>query len=366
MKDYYSILGVGENASEDEIKKAYRKLAKKYHPDANHGDKQAEAKFKEISEAHNVLADKEKRSQYDQMRRFGGAFQGGGPGGGFYQRGFSPDDLSSIFGRGGGFGSFADIFSSIFGDNLSGFGRTAGPSKGDDLYSEIEIPFFKAVRGGKVMVRTMVTEKCPVCKGTATRPGSGQSVCPQCHGRGMVTFTQGNFAVSRPCPRCLGRGHIKGDACDNCSGTGSVSNRREINISIPPGVEPGKKIRLKGLGNPGINGGPAGDLYLMVGVKDHPFFWREGTNIHCRVPLSLKQAVEGAKIRVRTISGKKVEMKIPPRTRPGSRFRLKGLGLASGDRKGDQIVEIDVKIPKKMSTEEKELFDKIAEPAGTM
>jgi len=369
MKDFYSILGVPENATESEIKKAYRKLAKRYHPDANPGDKQSEAKFKEISEAYGVLSDKEKRGQYEQMRRFGGGFGGARAGADYGRQGFEFEDLSSIFGQGGGFGSFADIFSSILGDSLGfgqggGSGQRRGPLQGDDLYSDIEAPFTTAANGGKIKVRLKVTEQCSVCRGAGLKPGSSQAICPDCQGRGTISFTQGNFAVSRPCPRCLGRGRISGEACDNCRGTGSLANRRQISVSIPAGIESGKKIRLKGLGNPGQNGGPPGDLYLRIEVKDHPFFWRDGLNICCRVPLTLEQAVNGARIRVRTMSGKKIEMGIPPKTAPGKKFKLKGLGLTSKGRRGDQIVEIYIKKLGEMSEEEKKLYDEIAQASG--
>ncbi len=374
MKDFYKILSVSETASGEDIKRAYRRLAKKYHPDANQGDKQAENRFKEVSEAHEVLSDKNKRAQFDQMRKYGGGFAdfgGARPGAGFGTGGVRFEDLSSIFGKSGGFGSFADIFSSIFGENLgdrgagSVFGRTRGPGKGDDLYTDIKIPFSTAVNGGKVNVRLNINEQCAICKGTGSRPGSSQRVCPDCQGRGMVSFAQGNFAVSRPCPRCLGRGKISGEACTNCAGIGSLSKRRELSVRIPSGVESGKKIRLKGLGNPGRSGGPPGDLYLRVDVTSHPFFWRKGLDIHCRIPLSIKQATKGTKIRVRTLSGKRAELKIPPDTRMGAKFRLKGLGLASKKRKGDQIVEVDIKVPENMTDEEKRMSDNIAEEAGT-
>ncbi len=374
MKDFYKILSVSETATGADIKRAYRRLAKKYHPDANQGDKQAEARFKEVSEAHEVLSDKNKRAQFDQMRKYGGDFAGLGgarPSAGFGTGGVRFEDLSSIFGKSGGFGSFADIFSSIFGDNIgdlgggSGFGQRRGPRKGDDLYTDIEIPFSTAVNGGKVNIRLNINEQCAICKGTGSRPGSSQRVCPDCQGRGMVSFTQGNFAVSRPCPRCLGRGKISGEACTNCAGIGSLSKRRELSVRIPSGVESGKKIRLKGLGNPGRSGGPPGDLYLRVDVTSHPFFWRRGLDIHCRIPLSIEQAAKGTKIRVRTLSGKRAELKIPPDTRMGAKFRLRGLGLASKKRKGDQIVEVDIKVPESMTDEEKRMSDNIAEEAGT-
>lgn len=349
MKDFYKILGVSENASDDEIKKAYRKLAKKFHPDANQGDKQAEARFKEISEAHEVLSDKNKRAQFDQMRRFGGGFGGARPGAGFGGEGVRFEDLSSIFGQSGGFGSFADIFSSIFGDNLEGFGskfgsgRARGPEKGDDLYTDITVPFSTALNGGRVKVRLNINQRCDVCGGSGSTPGSSATTCPECGGRGVINFTQGNFAVSRPCPRCLGRGTISGQSCSKCSGTGTIGKRRELSVKIPPGIESGRKIRLKGLGNQGQKGAPPGDLYLRVDVSSHPFFWRQGLNIHCRIPLTAAQAENGTKIRVRTISGKKAELKIPAGTKAGDKFRMKGLGIAMKGRKGDQIVEIDRK-----------------------
>lgn len=368
MKDFYKILSVSETATGADIKRAYRRLAKKYHPDANQGDKQAEARFKEVSEAHEVLSDKNKRAQFDQMRKYGGDFAnfgGARPGAGFKTGGVRFEDLSSIFGKSGGFGSFADIFSSIFGENLGGFGQQRGPRKGDDLYTDIEIPFSTAVNGGKVNVRLNINEQCAICKGTGSRPGSSHRVCPDCQGRGMVSFTQGNFAVSRPCPRCLGRGKISGEACTICAGIGSVSKRRELSVRIPSGVESGKKIRLKGLGNPGRGGGPPGDLYLRVDVTSHPFFWRRGLDIHCRIPLTIEQVAKGTKIRVRTLSGKRAELKIPPGTRMGAKFRLRGLGLASKKRKGDQIVEVDIRVPENMTDEEKRMSDNIAEEAGT-
>lgn len=367
MKDFYKILGLSENASDDEIKKAYRKLAKKYHPDVNKGDKHAEARFKEVSEAHDTLADKNKRAQYDQVRKYGAGFGGYGgrpPGGG---QEFRFDDLSSIFGQSGGFGSFADIFSSIFGDNIQGFGgargfgQSSGPRRGNDIYTDVTIPLATAARGGKVKLRFNATSSCSVCNGSGIRPGSNQTVCPDCNGRGTITFTQGNFAVSRPCPRCLGRGVISGDRCNKCNGSGSTTGRKTISVNVPAGTKNGDRIRLKGLGNPGKNGGAAGDIYLGIGVKGDHFFWREGLNIFCKVKLGLDQAVKGTKIRVRTITGGKAELKIPAGTKAGSKFRLKGLGLADKKRKGDQIVVIDIRQPEKMSDEEKKLYQEMTE-----
>ncbi len=367
MNDYYKILGVPEAASGEEIKKAYRKLAKKYHPDANPGDKRAEAKFKEISEANETLSDQSKRSQYDQMKKYGGfeGFDSARSGRGAAAQGFNFEDISSSFGQSGGFGSFADIFSSLFGDNIRGFGKSpgfgqaGGAQQGDDLYADLTIPFAVAAKGGKASLKLNITEVCNDCKGAGSRPGSARTPCPDCHGRGMITFTQGNFAVSRPCPRCLGRGIITGELCKKCRGAGSVTRPREIAVNIPAGAEAGKKIRLKGLGNPGGNGGVPGDLYLRVDIKGDHFFWREGLNIFCKIVIELNQAVNGTRVRVRTVKGDKAEVKIPPGTKQGSKFRLKGLGLTAGKRQGDQIVVVDIRVPGNMSAEEQKLYDRM-------
>jgi molecular chaperone DnaJ len=346
-------LGVSETASDAEIKKAYRNLAKKYHPDANPGNKAVENKFKEISEAHEVLSNKQKRTQFDQMRRYGaggfGGFEQGRPRpGAGYQQGNNFDDLSSIFGESSGFGSFADLFSSIFGQGAGAqFGGRAtkprGPQQGEDFYSEIEIPFQTAMRGGKANVRMEVTEQCPTCHGKGSKPGSTIRTCPDCQGRGHISFTQGNFAVSRPCPRCLGRGQIIGELCPSCSGAGSIRQPRTVAVKIPVGIESGKTIRLRSLGNPGSDGGPSGDLYLKVNVTKNKSFWRDGLDIHYRVPIKSDQALHGAKIRVPTITNKQIDLKIPPGTVSGAKFRLRGMGLAQDSRKGDQIVEVDVR-----------------------
>ncbi len=389
MADFYNILGVTENASKDEIKKSYRKLAKKYHPDANPNDGQAEKKFKEISEAYNVLSDPKKKQQYDMMRKYGagagagqGGFSGFGGGAGGAQ-GFSFEDIMSQFAgqagakRGGrrqqsdGFGSFADIFSSLFGDQSAGFSgfngkqqTSAAPQKGQDALSDIEIPFEDSVKGGERKVRINVEQSCDQCHGSGITPGSKTTTCPECKGSGRVTFAQGGFSVARPCPRCLGKGRLSGNPCKKCSGSGKTFGPKTIKINIPKGIESGKKIRLKGLGNPGKHGGPAGDLFLRINIKGHSYFWREGKDIYCKVPINLKQAILGGKIEVTTLSGKKVELKIPAGTSPGQRFRLKGMGLALNGSSGNQYVEITVEIPKKLNSEQKELFEKFADKAG--
>jgi molecular chaperone DnaJ len=375
MKDFYSILGIPESASDAEIKKAYRQLAKKYHPDINPGNKAAESKFKEVSEAHDILADRQKRTQYDQMRKYGAGGNFGGFGnsenrqGGRYSTEMNPEDLSSIFGEFGGFGSFADIFSSIFGEQ-AGFGGMAGSrsgrsNRGADLQSAIDVPFETAVNGGSINIRVNMAGPCDVCHGSGAKPGSKPRTCPQCQGRGTVTFSQGNFSVSRPCPQCLGKGRIIAEKCATCGGAGSVTQTREIAVKIPAGIDSGRTIRLRGLGNPGTRDGQPGDLYLQINISDHHFFWRDGFNIHCRIPITLAQAVSGAKIRVRTISGKKVDLKIPAGTISGAKFRLKGLGLAAKNKKGDQIVEVSLKIPEKMTPEEQKMYDDLHQKAGT-
>ncbi|MCP4581657.1 MAG: molecular chaperone DnaJ [candidate division Zixibacteria bacterium] len=382
MADYYNALGVAESASPDEIKRAYRKLAKKYHPDANPNDKQAEAKFKEVSEAYNVLSDSKKKQQYDMMRKYGAGFGGAarGPGG---ASGFSFEDIMSQFGQQGtggfsrsdkqfsGFGSFADIFSSLFGDQqkggfTGGFGRTgqqSRPRKGDDILTDIEIPFEDSIEGGERKIKINVEQACGQCRGSGITPGSKASACPECKGSGNVTFSQGSFSVSRPCPRCLGRGRITGNPCRKCSGKGKVFGPKTVKINIPKGIESGKNIRLKGLGKPGVNGGPAGDLYLKINVSGHSYFWRKGKDIYSRVPINLKQAILGGKTKIRTLK-KEIELKIPPGTSSGQRFRLKGMGLAINGKKGDQFVEVELEIPKKLTHEQAKLFEAFSDSIG--
>jgi len=382
MADYYNILGVSESVSAEELKKAYRKLAKKYHPDANPNDKQAEGKFKEISEAYNVLSDPKKKQQYDMMRKYGSGFQGGATGGQGGAGGFSFEDIMSQFGGGGrtgfgrgeqfsGFGSFADIFSSIFGDrqgggfgdNFAGGQHRNRPQNGDDMLTDIEISFEDAVKGGRRNIKINIEHACDQCEGSGITPGSQATTCPECHGTGTVTFSQGSFAISRPCPRCLGRGQIIGNPCRKCSGKGKLFGPKTFKINIPECIESGKKIRLKGLGKPGINGGRPGDLYLKVNISGHNYFWREGKDIYSRVPISLRQAVLGGKIRVRTLT-KEIELNIPPGTSSGQRFRLKGLGLTVNGDKGNQFVEVNIEVPKNLTSEQTKLFVQFADNVG--
>jgi molecular chaperone DnaJ len=369
QKDYYEILGVSEGASDAEIKKAYRRLAKKYHPDSNPNNKMAEEKFKEVSEAHEVLSNPEKRKQYDQLRHmkrsgftgFGGAQGTRGFEDLFGRRGargrtFTYEDL-------GGFGDLGDLFSNIFDMGEASRRQRWGPQKGADLYAEVEIPFDLAVSGGKTAVELRKEEVCPVCQGTGAKPGTSMSTCPQCGGSGMVSFSQGGFAVSRPCPRCLGRGKIITAPCPRCGGRGQISTLRKLVITIPAGISDGTQLRLRGQGQPGTSGGPAGDLMVKVNVGQHRFFERRGDDVYCTVPINIAQAALGTRVRVRTLDGK-VELKIPPGTQSGTKFRLKGKGVKTDGSKGDQYVEVAVEVPKRLSQKQKELLEQFARESG--
>lgn len=370
-KDYYSVLGVSETASKDEIKKAFRKLAKKYHPDRNKGDKNSESKFKDVSEAYEILGNDQKRQQYDQMRKYG-AFAGTGPqGGSFGGGGF---DFSQFgrgrregFGDSGGFGSFADIFSSIFGGEDI-FGQAQGgpgarrgkpsPSRGSNLHLTLHVSFREAANG---TAKTIVLNKpvaCGTCYGKGTEPGTGQSVCSECNGRGTVSFSHGNFAVSRPCPRCFGKGVINEKACHTCGGSGRTREKRKIKVRIPAGIEDEGRIRLRGMGNPGKNGGHDGDLIITVAVKKDQQFERDGSDIHTKVYVSYPDAALGGKVPVKTLN-RNLNLTIPPGTKSGTKLRLKGMGLSVSGSTGDQYVEILIDVPEDLSDRQKELLEEL-------
>jgi molecular chaperone DnaJ len=366
-KDFYRILGIAENATPDEIKKSYRKLAKQYHPDANPNDPSVTERFKEISEAYAVLNDAEKRKQYDQMRKFGGfGFPGGGggpfargagprstgaPGGGPGARteGFSFEDL-------GGMGGLGDIFGSIFDLGGRRRARPQGPQRGQNVEYAVEVPFELAARGGKLPVSIPITEECATCSGSGARPGTTPTTCPECKGSGTVTFGQGGFAVSRPCPACYGRGTIPTDPCPTCNGQGQQRRQRQIQITVPAGVDDGSKIRLSGQGERGPGGGPAGDVIIAVRVKQDRFFSREGLDVHCTVPINIAQATLGSRIRVRTLDGKRVVLTIPPGTQPGTRFRIRGQGVEKNGRRGDQFVRVQVRVPEQVDAKTADLM----------
>ena len=373
-KDFYEILGVKEKASQQEIKKAYRKLAKKYHPDANPGNPKVSERFKEIGEAYSVLSDEKKRKHYDQMKRLGafglgggagrGPFSRGGPGGGpgtGYSGspppgGFSFDDLS---GFGGG---LSDLFSTIFdrGRKEPHRGEERGPSKGRNVEYLVEVAFETSVRGGRISISVPITEECATCGGSGEARGSSSKKCTECRGSGTVSFGQGGFAVKRPCPACMGRGTIPEKPCKPCGGTGTVRQDRKIQVSVPKGVESGSKVRLTGQGERGSLGGKPGDLIITFKVKPHRFFRRNGLDLEVTVPINIAQATLGSKIRVRTIDGKKVMLRIPPGTQAGTRFRVRGQGVEKGGRIGDLYVEVKLEVPEEMTPESRKLMEALA------
>jgi len=346
-RDYYEVLGVSRNATSDEIKKAYRKLARKYHPDANPDDKDAEAKFKEISEAYVVLSDPEKRAGYD---RFGHAGADGQGFGGF--EGF------------GDFGGLGDIFEMFFG----GGGRTrrrTGPERGQDIRTDMEISLKEAAFGLEREVKVPRVETCGTCGGSGAAAGSKPKTCLACAGTGQVQFTQstpfGRIVQSRTCDRCRGTGQVIEKPCPTCRGAGSVRKTRSIKVKVPPGVDNGSRLRLAGEGEAGTRGGPPGDLYVYIHVKQHKLFRREGDDLICEIPLSFVQAALGDEIDVPTLEGKE-KLKIPEGTQPGTVFRIRGKGVPhlSGFGRGDQHVRIKVMIPGKLSEKQKELLREFA------
>ena len=363
-KDYYQLLGVSENASAEEIKKAYRRLAKQYHPDANPNNPQAAERFKEIGEAHSVLSDADKRKHYDQVRKspfppfggFGGqgARSGAGTAGGAQGIRFDFGDLGDI-------GGLGDIFSSIFDRGARGKkGRPRGPQRGQDVEYVTEIPLAVAARGGRITITVPVTEECATCSGSGSAPGTQPQICPECKGTGTISFGQGNFAVNRPCPMCLGRGTVPTQPCPTCGGTGQVREERQIALNVPAGVDNGSKLRLSGQGERGPGGGPPGDLIVGFRIKPDPFFRREGLDLYCTVPVNLAQATLGSRIRVRTVDGKKVALRVPPGTQSGTRFRVPGQGVEKAGSHGDQYVQVKITVPGELSEEQQNLMKEFA------
>jgi molecular chaperone DnaJ len=361
-KDFYQVLGVPESATPAEIKKAYRRLAKQYHPDANPNNSQASERFKEISEAHSVLSDAEKRKHYDQMRKLGAfdAYRRQGAGAGRTSTRAAPGQPgaeSFDYGDVNGFG-LGDIFSSIFGR-----GRRED-ARGDSVEALVEVPFRVAALGGKVPMVLPMTESCSNCHGSGAAPGARLSVCDECNGRGTVSFGQGGFAVSRPCPKCRGRGKVPSERCPVCQGAGELRVQKEIMVTVPPATESGNKVRLKGQGEPGRAGAPTGDLIITFQVQEDRFFHRDGLNLICEVPINLAQAALGTRLRVRTLDGQKVVLKIPPGTQPGRKFRIKGMGIQKGGQKGDQLVQIQVTLPEQLTPEAEGKLRDFADAAG--
>ncbi|MGI5838643.1 MAG: molecular chaperone DnaJ [bacterium] len=354
-RDYYEILGVPKNASPDDLKKAFRRLARKYHPDANKEDPQAAEKFKEISEAYSVLADPERRAQYD---RFGHVETGGG--------GFDPGDFARGF---GGFGSiFDDIFDVFTG---GGFGAAArrGPQRGEDLRYDLTLDFEAAVFGVEKDIEINRVEDCETCGGTGAKAGSRPETCPACHGTGQVQFTQntpfGRITNVRPCDRCHGEGQIIQNPCPECHGQGRVRRKRMLHAKIPAGVDSGTRLRMAGEGEAGVRGGPRGDLYLFIRVKPHKLFTRRENDIYCEIPVSFADVALGAEIMVPTLDGE-VQLKIPAGTQTGTSFRLKGKGVPylRSHARGDQHVRVKVTTPAHLSEKQKELLREFARSTG--
>jgi len=349
-RDYYEVLGVDKGAGEREIKKAYKKLAMKYHPDRTQGDKALEVKFKEIQEAYEVLNDAQKRAAYDQ----------------YGHAGVDPNRGGAGFGGGGDFGDiFGDVFGDIFGGGGARGGRQSRARQGSDLRYNLELSLEEAVRGKSVDIRVPTLVECEVCDGSGAKKGSTPKTCPTCHGNGQVQMRQGFFAVQQTCPTCSGKGKIIEDPCNSCHGHGRKEKTKTLNVKIPSGVDTGDRIRLSGEGEAGENGAPAGDLYVQVHVRDHKIFQRDGNNLYCEVPLSFTTAALGGELEVPTLDGK-VKLKISPETQTGHMFRLRGKGVKSvrSGAVGDLMCKVVVETPVSLSSRQKELLQELEESMG--
>jgi molecular chaperone DnaJ len=351
--DYYEALGVSKNATPDEIKKAYRKLARQYHPDTNKGDKQAEERFKKISEAHDVLSDPEKRKQYD--RGTGPFATAGGPGG------FGGFDAGSFA------GGFGDILSNLFGAGAGGAPGSGGArgreraQRGRDLETEVRITFEQSVEGAQIPLAVPTSAPCPTCRGTGARPGTSPEICPRCQGRGVEVEGQGLFSISQPCSQCGGSGTIIADPCPTCHGSGATKTVKRYRVTIPPGVRDGSRVRLAGKGEPGPRGGPPGDLYVVTRVSDSPIFRRKGQNVEVEVPITIPEAIRGATVEVPTLSGSK-KLRVPAGTKHGTVQRLRGEGppRLSGKGRGDIHYRFVIDVPASLSSEQEQVVDELS------
>ena len=337
-RDYYEVLGVDRGASEADVKKAYRRLAMKYHPDRNSGDEQAEEKFKEASEAYEVLSDQEKRAGYD---RFGHAAVDGSAGAST----FSADDIGDIFG---------EVFGDIFGGGARG--RRAA-RRGADLQYVLDLTLEQAVGGDTVEIRVPTLAVCDDCDGTGAKRGTAPTTCPECDGRGQIRVSQGFFSLQQTCPRCRGSGRVILDPCRTCGGRGRVERRKTLSVKVPPGVDSGDRVRLSGEGEAGMQGAPPGDLYVQMRVAEHPIFTRDGTDLYCEVPLAFADAALGGEIEVPTLDGR-VKLKVPSETQTGKLFRLRGRGAPSvrGGLGGDLLCRVVVETPVRLSDQQKDLL----------
>lgn len=357
-KDYYRVLGVPETATQKEVTKAYRKLARENHPDAKPDDQAAEDRFKEISSAYDVLGDEAKRKEYDEVRKLGpmGGVFGGGPGG---NRGGS---FTFNMGEAG----LGDLLGDMFGGGRASgrrggaASRGAGPQRGQDLEAELNLAFDDAVRGITTTLHLTSDAVCSTCSGSGAKPGTSPRVCPVCGGRGVVDDNQGFFSFSSPCTNCHGQGVVIEDPCPTCRGTGIERRAREVKVRIPAGVSDGQRIRLKGRGGPGRNGGPAGDLFVTCRVQAHALFGRDGDNLVLRVPVTFSEAVLGASIPIPTLDGTKVTLKLRAGTQPGQKYRVKGRGVTTDKRTGDLIVIADLVVPTHPTPEETQLIEELA------
>jgi molecular chaperone DnaJ len=341
-RDYYEVLGVKKDADEAEIKKAYKRSAMKFHPDRNPDNKEAEEKFKEASEAYEVLSDAQKRAAYDRMGH--AAFEGGGMGGG----------------AGGGHSNFSDMFGDVFGDIFGGGGggrQRGGPSRGSDLRYNMEISLEEAVRGTSKNIRVATLVACKPCEGSGAKPGSKPVSCKTCNGVGQVRMQQGFFAVQQTCPTCRGRGTTISDPCTSCRGQGRVEEEKTLSVKIPPGVDNGDRIRLAGEGEAGMDSGPSGDLYVQISVRAHKIFERDGKNLYCEVPISFVDAALGGELEVPTLDGK-VMLKVPEETQTGKLFRLRGKGVVPvrGGQPGDLICKVTIETPVNLSKQQKDVL----------
>ena len=350
--DYYDILGASKDASADDLKKAYRKLAMQYHPDRNPDDKEAEHKFKEVNEAYDVLKDQQKRAAYD---RFGhAAFENGGMGN------------AGGGGQGFGGGGFADIFDEMFGDFMGGGGRRAGggngATRGSDLRLNLEITLEEAFEGKKAQIHVPTSTTCESCAGSGAEPGSSPVSCPSCNGRGRVRSQSGFFTIERTCPRCGGQGQVIDNPCNSCHGQGRVQKDQTLAVQIPAGVEDGTPIRLSGKGEAGLRGGPTGDLYVFISVKPHAFFKRDGAHLFCEAPIPMTTAALGGSIEVPVIDGKRAKISVPAGTQNGHSFRLRGKGMSvlRSSARGDLYVQVRVETPVNLSKRQKELLEEFS------
>jgi molecular chaperone DnaJ len=375
-KDFYAVMAVSEKATADEIKKQYRRLAKEHHPDSNKNDPKSAERFKEISEAYQVLGDEKKRAQYDEMRRLGAfdprgatrARPGGGPRPGAGAPGGGPggpgsgnfryEEFNDV-----GIGGLGDLFSSMFGGGSRGQ-RPAGPEQGQTIETTLDVPMKVAAVGGKVPIELEVNEECAVCGGSGAAKGARITQCPECSGRGTISFGQGGFAVNRPCPMCLGKGQVPTEKCKECKGAGESRSRRKVIITVPPGVDTGSKIRLKGQGGKGQRGGAPGDIVITFRVTEDPRWQRDGLDLLTHVEINVAQAMLGTKASVETPDERTVAIKIPPGTSSGKRFRVRGQGVAKDGKHGDLIVEVALVVPETLTAEQQKLLEKFADSVG--